>query len=73
MKVQISEAEREIDLVSGSGNAEGECGREVRAVGDRSDGEISQVKFLCHFFRLVWNLIEEDTPKVAEINIGKKA
>jgi len=51
--------ERERDLVSGSGDAEGEGGREVRAVGDRRDGEIKQVKLLCHFFRLVWNLIEE--------------
>lgn len=37
------------DLVSGSGYAEGEGGRETRAVNIRRDGEIRQVKLLRHF------------------------
>ncbi|KAF3489123.1 hypothetical protein F2Q69_00055550 [Brassica cretica] len=37
------------DLVSGSGDAEGEGGGEARAVNIRRDGEIGQVKLLRHF------------------------
>ena len=37
------------DLVSGSGDAEGEGRGEARAVNIRKDGEIGQVKLLRHF------------------------